>query len=260
MNKHKSASFLILGQQDGCGSCDGSIGGHTGYSCMCCQLVWKHGCQATSHGVRASGESNVIQRAKQAVIYLSECMKNPLKGFKICASFSSFHPLLNQTKDVTKAMSEGRFDDALKFRGKWVMLVYVVQLHFWWTAECIVELEISSLCILATGASRTTGTPTECWLMCTFRKQRYETTDRNPHCLAADESHLVLQKSSYTYPCQSNINIAIVNVGAPCAGMNAAVRAAVRIGILQGHRMLAVQDGFDGLAQGLVNNTSFLSH
>ena len=118
MNKHKSASFLILGQQDGCGSCDGSIGGHTGYSCMCCQLVWKHGCQATSHGVRASGESNVIQRAKQAVIYLSECMKNPLKGFKICASFSSFHPLLNQTKDVTKAMSEGRFDDALKFRGK----------------------------------------------------------------------------------------------------------------------------------------------
>uniref|UniRef100_A0A8C1XHL0 Phosphofructokinase, muscle a n=1 Tax=Cyprinus carpio TaxID=7962 RepID=A0A8C1XHL0_CYPCA len=46
----------------------------------------------------------------------------------------------------------------------------------------------------------------------------------------------------------SNINVAILNVGAPCAGMNAAVRAAVRIGIIQGHNMLAVHDGFEGLA------------
>uniref|UniRef100_A0A8D3D3H2 Phosphofructokinase, muscle b n=1 Tax=Scophthalmus maximus TaxID=52904 RepID=A0A8D3D3H2_SCOMX len=49
-----------------------------------------------------------------------------------------------------------------------------------------------------------------------------------------------------------NINIAIVNVGAPCAGMNAAVRSAVRIGLLQGHQMLAVHDGFDGLAHGMI--------
>lgn len=51
---------------------------------------------------------------------------------------------------------------------------------------------------------------------------------------------------------QSNINIAILNVGAPCAGMNAAVRSAVRTGLLQGHQMLAVHDGFDGLAHGMV--------
>lgn len=50
--------------------------------------------------------------------------------------------------------------------------------------------------------------------------------------------------------------MAILNVGAPCAGMNAAVRAAVRIGILQGHSMLAVHDGFEGLAQGKVRNCS----
>lgn len=56
-------------------------------------------------------------------------------------------------------------------------------------------------------------------------------------------------------PCQSNINIAIVNVGAPCAGMNAAVRSAVRIGLLQGHQILAVHDGFDGLAHGMVNSS-----
>uniref|UniRef100_A0A4W5PFZ7 Phosphofructokinase, muscle a n=1 Tax=Hucho hucho TaxID=62062 RepID=A0A4W5PFZ7_9TELE len=49
---------------------------------------------------------------------------------------------------------------------------------------------------------------------------------------------------------KSNINVAIVNVGAPCAGMNAAVRSAVRIGIIQGHNMLAVYDGFEGLAHG----------
>lgn len=52
---------------------------------------------------------------------------------------------------------------------------------------------------------------------------------------------------------QSNINVAILNVGAPCAGMNAAVRSAVRIGLLQGHQMLAVHDGFDGLAHGMVH-------
>lgn len=51
---------------------------------------------------------------------------------------------------------------------------------------------------------------------------------------------------------QSNINVAIVNIGAPCAGMNAAVRSAVRMGIIQGHNMLAVYDGFDGLAEGQV--------
>uniref|UniRef100_A0A8D3BKC4 ATP-dependent 6-phosphofructokinase n=1 Tax=Scophthalmus maximus TaxID=52904 RepID=A0A8D3BKC4_SCOMX len=49
---------------------------------------------------------------------------------------------------------------------------------------------------------------------------------------------------------KSNINVAILNIGAPCAGMNAAVRAAVRMGIIQGHTMMAVHDGFDGLAQG----------
>lgn len=53
---------------------------------------------------------------------------------------------------------------------------------------------------------------------------------------------------------QSNINVAILNVGAPCAGMNAAVRAAVRIGLIQGHNMLSVHDGFEGLAQAKVSN------
>uniref|UniRef100_A0A8D2QCL7 Phosphofructokinase, muscle n=1 Tax=Zonotrichia albicollis TaxID=44394 RepID=A0A8D2QCL7_ZONAL len=79
------------------------------------------------------------------------------------------------TKDVTTAMNEGRFEDALKLRGRWV---------------------------------GSTG------------------------------------EGGYT--------VAVMNVGAPAAGMNAAVRSTVRIGLIHGHRMLAVHDGFEGLAFGMV--------
>ncbi|KAG5265277.1 hypothetical protein AALO_G00240470 [Alosa alosa] len=46
--------------------------------------------------------------------------------------------------------------------------------------------------------------------------------------------------------------VAVLNVGAPAAGMNAAVRSAVRVGITEGHRMMAVQDGFEGFAKGQI--------
>lgn len=51
---------------------------------------------------------------------------------------------------------------------------------------------------------------------------------------------------------QSNFNVAVLNVGAPAAGMNAAVRSAVRVGISEGHKMFAVNDGFEGLYKGQV--------
>ncbi|XP_047376332.1 ATP-dependent 6-phosphofructokinase, platelet type isoform X2 [Sciurus carolinensis] len=51
---------------------------------------------------------------------------------------------------------------------------------------------------------------------------------------------------------KSNCNVAVVNVGAPAAGMNAAVRSAVRVGIADGHKMLAIYDGFDGFAKGKI--------
>uniref|UniRef100_UPI003AAC89F0 phosphofructokinase, muscle b isoform X7 n=1 Tax=Centroberyx gerrardi TaxID=166262 RepID=UPI003AAC89F0 len=100
---------------------------------------------------------------------------------------SAFDRIL--TKDVTKAMAEGRFEDAVKLRGKSFE-------NNWNTYRLLAHVH-----------------PPET---------------------------------------KSNINIAIMNVGAPCAGMNAAVRSAVRIGLLQGHQMLAVHDGFDGLAHGMV--------
>lgn len=52
---------------------------------------------------------------------------------------------------------------------------------------------------------------------------------------------------------QSNCNVAVINVGAPAAGMNAAVRSAVRVGIADGHKMLAIYDGFEGFAKGQVS-------
>ncbi|XP_029140213.1 ATP-dependent 6-phosphofructokinase, muscle type [Protobothrops mucrosquamatus] len=93
------------------------------------------------------------------------------------------------TKDVTTAMTEGRFDDALKLRGRSFMNnwnVYKVLAHV----------------------------------------------------------HPPSAKSGY--------NLAVMNVGAPAAGMNAAVRSTVRIGLIHGHKMLAVHDGFEGLAEGKI--------
>uniref|UniRef100_A0A3Q3W615 ATP-dependent 6-phosphofructokinase n=1 Tax=Mola mola TaxID=94237 RepID=A0A3Q3W615_MOLML len=51
---------------------------------------------------------------------------------------------------------------------------------------------------------------------------------------------------------QSNFNVAVLNVGAPAAGMNAAVRSAVRVGISEGHKMFAVSDGFEGFSKGQI--------
>lgn len=46
--------------------------------------------------------------------------------------------------------------------------------------------------------------------------------------------------------------MAVLNVGAPAAGMNAAVRSAVRVGISEGHKVFAVSDGFEGFYKGQV--------
>lgn len=61
---------------------------------------------------------------------------------------------------------------------------------------------------------------------------------------------LVLWASPFSL--QTNFSLAILNVGAPAAGMNAAVRSAVRTGISHGHTVYVVHDGFEGLAKGQV--------
>uniref|UniRef100_A0A8C0BP27 6-phosphofructokinase type A n=1 Tax=Buteo japonicus TaxID=224669 RepID=A0A8C0BP27_9AVES len=98
------------------------------------------------------------------------------------------------TKDVTTAMNEGRFDDALKLRGRSFQ-------NNWNVYKLLAHIRPPST------------------------------------------------KSGYT--------LAVLNVGAPAAGMNAAVRSTVRIGLIHGHRMLAVHDGFEGLAYGKLEEISW---
>ncbi|XP_046902967.1 ATP-dependent 6-phosphofructokinase, liver type [Hypomesus transpacificus] len=51
---------------------------------------------------------------------------------------------------------------------------------------------------------------------------------------------------------KTNCSLAVLNVGAPAAGMNAAVRSAARVALASGHKVYAVSDGFEGLANGVV--------
>ena len=60
-------------------------------------------------------------------------------------------------------------------------------------------------------------------------------------------------------PGQKRFRIAVMNAGAPAPGMNTAVRAAVRLGLDQGHIMLAVSNGFEGLAEGEVKEMEWTS-
>jgi 6-phosphofructokinase 1 len=51
---------------------------------------------------------------------------------------------------------------------------------------------------------------------------------------------------------------AIVHGGGPAPGMNAAVRAAVRLGVDTGHEMLGVRNGFEGLVEGTIDDLGWM--
>lgn len=53
--------------------------------------------------------------------------------------------------------------------------------------------------------------------------------------------------SAPSFTQQRDFNLAILNVGAPAAGMNAAVRSFVRSSLVDGYRVYGVHDGFEGL-------------
>ena len=58
---------------------------------------------------------------------------------------------------------------------------------------------------------------------------------------------------------QKQFRIAVLNVGAPAPGMNAASRAAVLLGLDWGHNMLGVSNGFKGLAAGEIHEMTWTS-
>lgn len=60
-------------------------------------------------------------------------------------------------------------------------------------------------------------------------------------------------------PVQKRHRLAIVHAGAPAPGMNAAVRAAVRIGMDRGHIMLGVRNGFEGLINENIQEMEWMS-
>uniref|UniRef100_A0A4W4HCR9 6-phosphofructokinase n=1 Tax=Electrophorus electricus TaxID=8005 RepID=A0A4W4HCR9_ELEEL len=144
------------------------------FSCVClCLQSSKLGVEAVVALLEATPETSAC------VIGLSgnQAMRLPLME------------CVNMTKEVQKAMNEGRFDEAIQLRGK------------------------------------------------SFEN------NWNTYKLLAH------QKPAQS---KSNHSVAILNVGAPAAGMNAAVRSAVRVGLAQGLRVYTVHDGFEGLARGAV--------
>jgi 6-phosphofructokinase 1 len=55
------------------------------------------------------------------------------------------------------------------------------------------------------------------------------------------------------------MKIAVMHVGACAPGMNAAVRATVRIGLINGHTMVGVKNGFEGLLSDDIINMDWMS-
>jgi 6-phosphofructokinase 1 len=59
-------------------------------------------------------------------------------------------------------------------------------------------------------------------------------------------------------PGQKRFRIAVLNAGAPAPGMNTAARAAVRLGLDQGHVMLGIRNGFEGFSRNEVQELNWM--
>jgi 6-phosphofructokinase 1 len=60
-------------------------------------------------------------------------------------------------------------------------------------------------------------------------------------------------------PGQTRLNIAFIHSGGPAPGMNTAVRASLRLALDQGHRVLAVHNGFRGFVDGDFREMEWMS-
>ncbi|KAI9311356.1 6-phosphofructokinase [Dichotomocladium elegans] len=69
----------------------------------------------------------------------------------------------------------------------------------------------------------------------------------------------ILDDQSMVVPEHQRLNIAIVHVGAPAGGMNAATRTAVRCALNRGHRAFGVYNGFPGLVRGTIEELTWIS-
>lgn len=69
----------------------------------------------------------------------------------------------------------------------------------------------------------------------------------------------ILDDRSRLLPEHQRMRIAIIHLGAPAGGMNAATRTAVRCALNRGHTPLAVYNGFPGLVRGSIEELSWIS-
>lgn len=60
-------------------------------------------------------------------------------------------------------------------------------------------------------------------------------------------------------PGQKRLRLAVLNAGAPAPGMNTATRSAVRLGLDRGHILLGIHNGFEGLADGEIEEMNWMS-
>jgi 6-phosphofructokinase 1 len=60
-------------------------------------------------------------------------------------------------------------------------------------------------------------------------------------------------------PGQKRLRIAVLNAGAPAAGMNTAGRTAIRLGLDLGHIMLGIGNGFDGMSKNQIRELNWMS-
>jgi 6-phosphofructokinase 1 len=60
-------------------------------------------------------------------------------------------------------------------------------------------------------------------------------------------------------PGKKRLRLGVMNSGAPAPGMNNAARAAIRIGMDQGHIMLGIRNGFEGFARAEVEELHWMS-
>jgi 6-phosphofructokinase 1 len=58
---------------------------------------------------------------------------------------------------------------------------------------------------------------------------------------------------------QKRFRIGMLHAGAPAPGMNTAARVAIRLGLDQGHIMLGISKGFEGLARGEIEEMNWMS-
>jgi 6-phosphofructokinase 1 len=60
-------------------------------------------------------------------------------------------------------------------------------------------------------------------------------------------------------PGKKRLRLGVMNAGAPAPGMNASVRAAVRLGLDHGHILFGVRNGFRGLVKGEIEEMGWMS-